>query len=521
MLRFAVLFSLSLLWGLQIILAQHSPDSPPTHSNSDERSIDILDDVRQAQRNLQLPTKDFSPGTVTPRVIHDFQELNSNGFEIQMPSRGMAPSPTIYEGMAFVSGGFGSRQFYAFDAQSGRTRWAIDLSDDGPSAGVVSDGTLVFNTESCTLFAIEAESGKMKWSYYLGDPLMSTPTVANGLVFTAYPAPSNRGSQQQQQQSPIFQDLNRPEIDALHTSATLKDRFSHILAAFDLHTGEIVWQKWIDGDVMSAPVAEEDELYVTTFPGTVFRFEQETGEILAATAQQATSAPVLAGDLMLVSQRADLNHEVREQLSMLDRRSGSLEGQSYTRSAPYLDAQIQQRSTFSQQAKAYDAGNGFGGGAPANSGWQYAAQNIGQHSVSSLQAYQGSRILSLDKYLYATMGNELVCTHATTGKLVWKQNIMGDLEEVGGHLATPPLEAGGNILICTIQGELLLFKAKTGKLIYQHATHEEVRAQPVVDQGRIFLTTMSGKFLCIDTGKEELNGWPTWGGNAAHNNRNE
>ena len=47
---------------------------------------------------------------------------------------------------------------------------------------------MVYNTESCTIFAHDAKSGKLLWSYWLGDPLMSSPSIAAGRVFAAYPA---------------------------------------------------------------------------------------------------------------------------------------------------------------------------------------------------------------------------------------------------------------------------------------------------------------------------------------------
>lgn len=514
-------FVLLILIGIQLINVRTRAQTFEQHTPPLSDSTDILEEVLQIQLHRSPPPSEFEAGAVTPRLIKDFMELNLNGFEIQLPSRGMAPSPTIYDGTAFVSGGFGSRQFYAFHAQSGQTKWAIDLSDDGPSAGVVEDGVLVFNTESCTIFALNAESGEMKWSYYLGDPLMSTPTIANGMVFTAYPAAKHNSYIQQvlPNQTPVIQDLHVPGASLPKPKKGREDAFTHALISFDLHSGKILWQKWIDGDIMSAPVAEDKDLYVTTFPGTVYKFDQATGDILSAKAQQATSAPVISGDYLLLSQRADQAQTVQEQLSVVHKTTSQSRGEAYTRSAPYLDAKVQARSSYSEQAKNYDAGNGFGSGAPATSGWQAAAANVGQVSVSSLQAFQGSRMLAYHKWHYASMGNELVCTDAKNGKIVWKHPLAGKMEEAGGHLATPPLEVGGNILICTLTGEILLFKAKNGKLLLQKTIGEEVRAQPVVDQGRIYLTTMSGKFICLDTQDPALTGWPSWGGNAAHNNR--
>src|SRR5206468_3317646 len=70
---------------------------------------------------------------------------------------------------------------------------------------------------------------------------------------------------------------------------------THVLACFDLKTGKILWQRWIDSDVMSAPVAVDDELYATSFAGTVYKIRQGDGAVLSAQRNHATSAPVIVG----------------------------------------------------------------------------------------------------------------------------------------------------------------------------------------------------------------------------------
>ena len=135
------------------------------------------------------PPTQFRQGHVTPRQLDENAITKSaTGFEVSLPSKAPIPTPTIHDGKLFVSGGFHSKEFYCLDATTGRFIWGINLDDEGQTAAVAGDRTCVFNTESCTLFAVDAETGKLLWSYWLGDPLTSTPTIANGKVFTSYPA---------------------------------------------------------------------------------------------------------------------------------------------------------------------------------------------------------------------------------------------------------------------------------------------------------------------------------------------
>ena len=118
----------------------------------------------------------------------------ATGFTIKHAERGRRiPTPTVYKGKIYVSGGFSTKEYFCFDAATGKFEWGMTLDDDGPTSAVVEDDTVVFNTESCTIFALDARTGKHLWSHFLGDPLTSTPTIANGKVYTSYPAMGGGG----------------------------------------------------------------------------------------------------------------------------------------------------------------------------------------------------------------------------------------------------------------------------------------------------------------------------------------
>lgn len=457
---------------------------------------DILPAMLALNNDKAKPSKDFREGHVTTAMLENYLEKTSEGYCIKLPSTTIVPTPAVVNGNIVVSGGFGSKQYYAFDASTGQRKWAVNLDDDGPSSPAIQDGIVVFNTESCTIFACELATGKHLWSYWLGDPLMSMPTIANGIVFTAYPAPY-----------PV--DNNRTSADEITPT--------HVLIAIELKTGKILWQKWIDSDVMSAPVAKDELLYVTTFSGALYKIEQKTGKFIEARAIRATSAPVFAkGDELVISQRTD------DKLDTVARESvvvglGSQKKEVYKKRAEYLDGKVQTRSKLKSNATYLDAGNGFAGGAPANSNWKAAHDNIGQSNVSSLQAFQGSRGLYNKGKLYNTMGDEIVCTDEK-GKVKWKHKLDGDLVSEGGFMGTPPVYANGHIIVATFTGEVLVMDEKEGKLVKKYKIGHPVRYQPIVDKGWIYVTTVDGRLYAINTGDVRITGWNMWGGNAARTN---
>src|SRR5215467_9576908 len=108
------------------------------------------------------------------------------GWKVTIPGRHTLATPAVVNGRVYLGGGFGSFDFYAFNAAEGTLAWQYQTSDDGPTAAVVDDDHVVFNTESCELEVLTTE-GHPVWKQWLGDPLMSMPAVGDGRVYMAYP----------------------------------------------------------------------------------------------------------------------------------------------------------------------------------------------------------------------------------------------------------------------------------------------------------------------------------------------
>jgi outer membrane protein assembly factor BamB len=481
----------------QVILDE---DSLSIDSTALENILDIVLAVNG--EGMPKPPTEFKKGHVSPTNANATSSETEDGFVVKLPSSNGVPTPTVHNGKLYVSGGFGSKQYFCFDAKSGQKEWGVDLDDDGPSSGVVEDGVVVFNTESCTIFACDENTGEQLWSYYLGDPLMSTPTVANGLVYTAFPAYGAFGSVQN------FAEITKGKFNP-----------SHVLIAMDLHTGAIKWEKWIDGDVIMAPVANEGKLHVVSFPGTYFVLDQQTGEFESAERLRGTSAPVFSKNGMIISRRSDVEGSRDVSESIMTYSSGRGWSEGYKRDqADYLDSEVQSQSELKAKSTGDDAGNGFSGGAPASSGANYAMMNVGQSYVSSLQSYIGSRALNFGGNNFNTMGDTLVCTDELNGDVRWKRSIFGDLKKTGGFLGTPPILVGSNILIATYSGDILIIDSKTGDQVRKISTGENIRTQPVAMDGWIYIGTSNGKVIGIDTGDATITGWPMLGKNAAHTN---
>ncbi len=406
------------------------------------------------------------------------------GWKVRIPGGRALATPAVVDGMVFVGGGFGSNEFYAFDAATGRPRWAIRVSDDGPTAAVVADGRVVFNTESCTLFVVDARTGKHLWSRWLGDPLMSQPAVHAGVVYMAYPGPDGE----------------------------------HRLIALRLADGGTVFERRIAGDVISAPVVDGDSVYLTTTDGTVYRHALADGKLLFRKQMNATSAPSLAEGEVYVAQNdpAAKAGVRREGLRRLDKEGGYQGDLQASREARYLDPSVQDRSHYAAKQQSDDSSVGFGGGAPASAKTAAAKANLGQGTVRGIWEFQGSRPTVVKDRNYVTQGDVVRGLDRKSGKVLWEKKLAGDASRTGGHLGTPPAYAGGKLVVGTAQGDVVGYAPDGGAELFRVATGEEIRFQPALVGGRIFVGTSGGTLIAIESGDPTLDGWTMWGGGPEH-----
>ncbi len=457
------------------------------------RLLDVLTDVRTMNDDARsaLPTGHRDGHVTAGALLHRKSRMES-GYRLNSAHRTLMASPSISGNRLFMPGGFGSKVYYAFDLRTLEPLWTAELDDDGPSSAVCVDSSIVFNTESCTLFVLDQRTGKMAWSKWLGDPLMSTPMVANGRVYTSYPHAASQG----------------------RGSGTY--RATHPFACFDLHKGTLLWQTWLDGDVLSTAVAHEGSVFLTTFPGTLYRLDGSSGAIEAAMALKATSVPAILGDEVFITHHADQDGEVMESIAVLDLKTLGFLREFGARPALHLDMQVQQASHLKTAAMAYDAGNGFVGGAPEASGALEAESNVGASNVSSLQSFMGSTIIAFKNSLYTVMGDSLLSIDPQDGTVRWGFHLDVDLKTLGGAAATAPVVSDDYVATVTTTGRAIICERKSGILKHDLYVKAQVRYPPIMHEGWLYVPTTEGELVSWNTHDPGIMGWPMLMRDPAH-----
>ena len=439
-------------------------------------------------RRIQLDLGDAIPLGL-PRLPRDLEPREftapdgRSGWAMRLPGGRPIATPACADGRLFVGGGFGSHEFFAFDAKTGAPAWQVRTTDDGPTAAVVEDGCVAFNTESCTVYVCDAATGSVIWSEWLGDPLMSQPAIAHGRLFMAYPARGRNGS-------------------------------SHKLLCAELRTGRHCWEQEITGDVITAPVVAGEHVYVSCFDGTSFCFRCGDGREVYRRMDGATSAPFVVGDDVFHSRRVMDEGQVFETVHRADAREGE------DREAdPFLAEQADYLKDgrgvgmSGSRLDSLDASVGFGT-APSAAKLHDAAAHVGVKTVAGAWAWQGSRAAYSKGRVLQAQGKFVHSFGADDEKGAWRAEATGG---DGGQLFAPPSLGKENLYLVSADGQLVALRQADGERVFVYAIGHPATFQPSLAEGNVYVGTADGLLLCLRTGAEDADGWTAWGGNAQHN----
>jgi len=438
-----------------------------------------------------------------------------SGWCLRIPGGRPIATPAYADGMLFVGGGYGSHEFYAFDAATGELVWQIATADDGPTAAVVEDGLVAFNTESCTVIVVEASTGKLVWQEWLGDPLMSQPAIADGRLYIAYPG---GGRIHGYANSPLHQSAAKSAIKAPPIHADEDGAAgTHRMLCADLRTGEHLWDRAIAADVISAPVADSGRLYFTCFDGTSYCLDGISGETLWMKQNAGTSAPIIAEGQVVITQKEVRGDVTVEGMKLMNGHGSVLSGLVAAGDADYLKRNSGGGVALKKaQQTMLDASVGFGS-APAAANLEQANEHLGVTTVAAGWAYQGSRAAYRGGRIMNAQGRYLNSVLSGDGRLAWRAEAHGREIDPGAQIFSPPALGEEYLYLCTSYGHLGSVRQKDGRLGFLYRTPHPAAFQPALAEGNMYVGTVDGMLICLKTGSSDADGWYAWGGNARHN----
>ncbi len=457
------------------------------------------------------------------------------GWVVKIPGDRPLATPAYSNGLLFVGGGYGSHEFYAFDARTGALAWKTKTSDDGPSAAVAEGGYVAFNTESCTLIVVDAKNGKLVWQEWLGDPLMSQPAISKGRVYMAYPSNGRKAGANLNQHvvKPHAQQsaLIKPKVNVLPKPqqseaqqqegalAAEEETGSHTLLCADLKTGRHIWERAISGDVISAPVVSDGKVFFTTFDGTSYSLDAGDGRTIWKKENAGTSAPLVAGGDVVITQKVMTGNDAHEGLKVLDTKAGTDKDDRLLarEKAGYLGENKGGGVALQPVAQAaLDSSVGFGS-APAAAQLDKANRHLGVKTVVGGWAYQGSRAAYSRGRMMNAQGKYLNSINASDGKFAWRAEVSGGGVAEDAQIFSPPALGDRYMYLSSALGHLLSVRQDDGEVGFVYSFKQPMVFQPALASGSVFVGTSNGLLICLKTGSTDADGWYAWGCNAEHN----
>ncbi|HBF87865.1 MAG TPA: hypothetical protein DDX39_04405 [Bacteroidales bacterium] len=413
-------------------------------------SKQIEDYYDQSKRDKNGFFTEFMHIGIKPYSIdYDYLEKTENGFNLAMSDSSEVFSPAVVNDKIYIGSSFYNPELMCFDANTGQFSWGVSLQESGISSVVYDSDVLFVNTYSCTLYAIKASNGELLWSKWLGPVIYSTPSVFEGKVYSVYPAQLDYDSS--------------------------KETNNFVLVCFSLKTGDILWQNWIDYEVLGAPVISENIVYLTTYSGALYSFDATNGSDISHKNIHAISTPTIVDNRIYIN---TFNQDNKTMLNIIDAKTLEIE-----KKIPSI-------------SKLWNT-------------------NIKSLSAASKMNYDENRIVHYHGFNYLTLGKRLICSDAETGEIVWSSNITNS--ENNKFNASTPVVVNGKIIICTSDGKIKLFDSQTGKIHKEYDTGNELWISPTVYNGAIYSGSKNGKMIKIDTKDKNNTGWNMWGGNSNHN----
>jgi outer membrane protein assembly factor BamB len=201
-------------------------------------------------------------------------------FPYAIDDRGLASSPVVVSGSVVVQIECQGESFAAaLDAESGATRWRLDLSKTTNWASPLivrwneADHVLIQSAER--LLLLEPERGEIRWEHAARGSLIPSPTIAQGRVFlpaaglTVIGLPDADGKAEVVWEDSRLGPQSASPIVGLGKVFVV--RSPNILVCGDAESGEVLWRERLKGErFWATPVLVGNHLCLPNSDGVVF-----------------------------------------------------------------------------------------------------------------------------------------------------------------------------------------------------------------------------------------------------------
>lgn len=210
--------------------------------------------------------------------------------EINVGIHTASKASPVSDGKYIFAGG-DTGEFYCFDS-SGDVRWRFFFGEATygiHSTAAIDNKHVYIGSYRGTIYKINKETGKLVWMRIVGQTIGASPFLDGENLVVAVETLSRDGYV-------LKMNKNTGEIlwrsmflgEQSHSSPALShDKRVLVLGAnnkkvfgIDYGTGGKLWDHFLDGEIKSTPLIVEQEVYLTTWGGSLYKLDVSTGKVL-------------------------------------------------------------------------------------------------------------------------------------------------------------------------------------------------------------------------------------------------
>ena len=250
-------------------------------------------------------------GTLAAIRLHD----GSVAWTVDQPT---ALPPAAGGGTVVVAEG---TTLIALAASDGERLWSLDLGAAFSTAPLRGTGWLIVALEGGDLVALEAADGRELWRRAMGGPLRVPPTFGGRRLFV--PIDDGRLAVLDLFTGDLLweQTLTGSPRRVLPLDAVFVGTTGNYLYRLSLSSGRVEWRWRTGGDVVGAPVVDEERVYFASLDNMLWALDRDSGvqrwrQVLS---RRPRAVPGLLGSVLMVS-------GVSEEVRSFDRDTGDPSG---------------------------------------------------------------------------------------------------------------------------------------------------------------------------------------------------
>ncbi len=363
--------------------------------------------------------------------------------------------------------------------------WSVDI---GKGAGkrspliappVVAENRIFVTDAQAQITAFDSKSGQRLWRTEM------TPDI-------------QRKSKKWYQ---VFENNNPAEIGfgggvAFDNGKVFATSGFGFVVGMNADTGEVLWQYETEAPIRTAPTATNGSVYVVTNANEFISLDQQTGEVqwdyqsfeeaarfLAATSPAANAdvvvAPFSSGEVTAL--RADNGQELWTETVARSSKLTALSNLNDIAGSPVIDRGRVYAISHAGQISAIDLRSG---------------RTVWESPVSGLQ----TPWVAGEFIFVVSVDSELVCLSRNNGRIAWVEQLPryeNEKNKKNRITWAGPVIAGGNLVLVSSRGELILVDPQTGDTTSRKRVSKGSTITPIVAEELLYVLSANGTLTAL------------------------